>query len=101
MPKGRYRYDDNHPEVAIRDLFEENGSRGYKHPALYRLAERVVHCIVCGAGRGNPCLPARGEAKEARARQNHATHKARRVAAADRMSRMLADRLTAEGPRPI
>ena len=60
MPKGRYRYDDNHPEVAIRDLFEGNGSRGYKHPALYRLAERVVHCIVCGAGRGNPCLPARG-----------------------------------------
>ena len=101
MPTGRYRYDDDHPEIAIRDLFEGNGSRGYEHPALYRLAERVVHCTVCGAGRGNPCLPARGEGEEARARQNHATHKARRVAAADRMSLMLADRLTAEGPRPI
>ena len=24
MPKGRYRYDDDHPEIAIIDLFEGN-----------------------------------------------------------------------------
>lgn len=88
---GRYRYDDDHPEIAIKDLFEGDGSQGYEHPALYRLAERVMHCSKCGATQGRPCLPASGGNREARARQNHATHKVRRVAAAERMSRLLAD----------
>lgn len=101
MPTGRYRYDDDHPEAAIRDLFEGNGSSGYEHPALYRLAERVMHCTVCGAERRKPCRPADGGNLETRARRNHATHEARRVAAAERMSRLLADSLMAEDARPI
>jgi hypothetical protein len=101
MPTGRYKYDDDRPEAAIRDLFEGNGSRGYDHPALYRLAERVVHCTACGAGRRKPCRPADGEDLETRARRNHATHKARRVAAIERMSRLLADSIRAEDAKPI
>ena len=53
MPTGRYRYDDDRPEAAIRDLFEGNGSRGYEHPALYRLAERVVHALPAVPGGAN------------------------------------------------
>jgi hypothetical protein len=33
---GRYRYDDDHPEAAVKDLFLADGSSGYEHPALYR-----------------------------------------------------------------
>jgi hypothetical protein len=52
VPAARYRYDDDHPEAAIKDLFLSDGPSGYEHPALYRLAERVVSCPACGATRG-------------------------------------------------
>jgi hypothetical protein len=87
----RYRYDDDHPEIAIKDLFLSDGASGYEHPALYRLAERVLPCPACGAVRGSPCRPASGGDREPRARRNHATHKERREQAIERMSRLLAD----------
>jgi hypothetical protein len=91
VPAGRYRYDDDHLEAAIKDLFLSDGASGYEHPALYRLAEWVVSCPACGATRGNPCRPSSGGDREARARRNHATHKKRREQAVERMSRLLAD----------
>jgi len=91
MPTGRYTYDDDHPETAIKDLLLSDGSSGYEHPALYRLAELVVFCAACGATQGNPCRPSVGGGREARARRNHATHKKRREQAVERMSRLLAD----------
>jgi len=42
---GRYRYDDEHPETALTDLFLSDGVSGYEQPALYRLAELVVSCL--------------------------------------------------------
>ncbi len=101
MAAGRYRYDDDHPEAAIRDLFEGSDSRGYEHPALYRLAERVTPCPDCGAERGKPCRPVAGQDREARARRNHATHKRRRVVAVERMSRLLAGSILSEEATPI
>ena len=101
MPEGRYRFDGDHLEIAIKDLFEGDGSSGYKHPALYRLAELVAACPECGAERGISCRPFRGNDREARARRNHGTHKLRRVAAAERMSRLLADTLASEGMKPV
>jgi len=93
---GRYRYDDDHPEAAVKDLFLADGSSGYEHPALYRLAERVVSCPACGAKRGSPGIPASGGGRETRARRNHATHKKRREQAVERMSRLLADAIASQ-----
>jgi hypothetical protein len=93
---GRYRYDHDHPEVAVKDLFLADGSSGYEHPALYRLAEQVVSCPACGAGRGSPCMPVSGGGRETRARRNHATHKERREQAVERMSRLLADAIVSQ-----
>jgi hypothetical protein len=96
---GRYRYDDAHPETAIKDLFLSDGVSGYKHPALYRLAELVMPCPACGVKRGSPCLPADGGGRQARARRNHATHKERREQAVERMSRLLADAILSQDAR--
>ena len=96
MPAGRYRYDDDHPQTAIKDLLLSDRSSGYAHPALYRLAERVVSCPACGANQGNPCRPSSGGDREARARRNHAKHKKRREQAVERMSRLLADAILAQ-----
>lgn len=60
---------------------------------LHPLAEWLAGCTTCGAAKGEPCVPLDGPDRETRAERNHASHVARRRAAAEHLSQLLASEL--------
>jgi hypothetical protein len=80
-------------QAAIYQLMQKTS------PAIFtaRVAEALEDCAECGVSAGEPCLPASGPERERRAVRNHAPHRTRRAAAAQRVAELICSAASSGG----
>jgi hypothetical protein len=93
-----YRIDEM--EEPIAELLLAGDKALDTRSPLYPLAEWLLPCNDCGVAKGEPCVPHGGTDRQERAVRNHASHVARRRAAALHLSRLLAGHVVSEAGRP-
>ena len=90
----RYRVDEMQEPIA--ELLLAGDKALNTRSPLYPLAEWLVPCVDCGAVKGEPCVPREGAHRPERAVRNHASHVARRRAAAAQLTDVLVSYISPE-----